>query len=136
ALAKLSDAERTLVNGLILPGGWYPLAAWDRFLDAMRAEATARRGESEIVFDLRTMREAGGSISEGRCETVENVRGRALVRYVEGSPALLKTLSHHLPTAMVWVLEQSGAHDASPTITRRDVAGGKLVFEVSVTYRA
>jgi hypothetical protein len=166
ALAKLSDAERAVVHGLILPGAWYPLAVWDRFLDAMRAEAAARKGDSEFVFDMRNMREAGGSIvvksvykvllhlvgpttaldrgiqifnrafSEGRCELVENVRGRAVARYLDGSAALLNNLSHHLPTAMVWLLEQSGATDAAPTITRRDVIGGKLVFEVSVTYRA
>ena len=166
ALAKLSEPERELVNGLILPGAWYPIAGWDRFLDAMRAEASARKGDSERVFDMRNMREAGGSIvvksiykillnlvgptsaidkavqiynraySEGRCEIIENVRGRAVVRYVDATPALLKNLSHHLPTAMVWVLEQSGAQEATPTITRNDVAGGTLVFEVSVTYRA
>lgn len=166
ALAKISDADRAIVNGIIVPGGWYPIAGWDRFLDAMRAEAAARKGESAVVFDLRNMREAGGSIvvksiykvllhlvgpttavdravqiynraySEGRCEIVENVRGRAVVRYVDGSPALQKNLSHHLPTALVWVIEQSGAHEAVPTITRSDVAGGKLQFEVSVTYRA
>jgi hypothetical protein len=166
ALAKLSEAERAVVNGIIVPGGWYPLAGWDRFLDAMRAEAASRKGESEFVFDMRNMREAGGSVvvksiykvllhlvgptsavekavqiynraySEGRCEIVENVRGRAVVRYLDGSPALLNNLSHHLPTAIVWVLEQSGAHEAAPTITRRDVAGGKLSFEVAVTYRA
>jgi hypothetical protein len=166
ALAKLSDADRALVNGLIVPAAWYPLAGWDRFLDAMRAEAAARRGESALVFDMRNMREAGGSIvvksiykvllhlvgpttaiekavqiynrayNGGRCEIVENVRGRAVIRYLDGSPALLNNLSHHLPTAIVWVLEQGGAHDAVPTITRSDVVGGKLVFEVSVTYRA
>jgi hypothetical protein len=166
ALAKLSAPDRALVSGLILPGAWYPLAGWDRFLDAMRAEAAARKGESEFVFDMRNMREAGGSIvvksiykvllnlvgpttaidravriynraySEGRCEILENVRGRAVVRYLDGSPGLLKNLSHHLPTAMVWVLEQSGAREVAPTITRSDVTGGKLVFEVSVTYRA
>ncbi len=165
ALAKLSDAERALVDGLILPGSWYPLAAWDRFLDAMRAEAAARRGESEVVFDMRNMREAGGSIvvksiykvllnlvgpttavergiqiynraySEGRCEIVENVRGRAVVRYVDAGPALLHNLSHHLPTAIVWVLEQSGVQEVVPTITRSDVVDGKLRFEVAVTYR-
>ncbi len=166
ALAKLSAADRALVDGLIVPGAWYPLAGWDRFLDAMRAEAAARKGEPELVFDMRNMREAGGSIvvksiykvllnlvgpttaieravqiynrayNGGRCEIVENVRGRAVVRYVDGSPALLSNLSHHLPTAICWVLEQSGAHDAAPQITRSDVIGGKLLFEVAVTYRA
>ena len=164
ALAKLSDSERAMVDGLILPGEWYPLAGWDRFLDAMRAEA-ARKGESASVFDMRNMREAGGSLvvksiykillnlvgaptaleravqiynraySEGRCEIVENALGRAVVRYVDGTPALLDNLSHHLPTAMVWVLEQNGAKDVAATITRRDVAAGKLSFEVTVTYR-
>jgi hypothetical protein len=166
ALAKLSTEERELVNGLIVPAAWYPIAGWDRFLDAMRAEAAARRGESAFVFDLRNMREAGGSMvvksiykvllhmvspttaveravqiynrayNGGRCEIVENVRGRAVVRYLDGSPALLNNLSHHLPTALVWVLEQGGAHDVAPQITRNDVVDGKLVFEVSVSYRA
>jgi len=166
ALAKLSDADRALVDGLIVPVVWYPIAGWDRFLDAMRAEAAARKGDSAFVFDMRNMREAGGSIvvksiykvllhligpttaiekavqiynrayNGGRCEIVENVRGNAVVRYVDGSPALLNNLSHHLPTALAWVLEQGGAHDAAPRITRSDVIDGKLLFEVAVTYRA
>jgi hypothetical protein len=166
ALAKLSETERALINGIIVPGGWYPIAGWDRFLDAMRAEAAARKGDSAFVFDMRNMREAGGSVvvksiykvllhligpttaiekavqiynrayNGGRCEIVANERGRAVVRYLDGSPALLNNLSHHLPTAMVWVLEQNGAHDAAAKITRSDVIDGKLVFEVSVTYRA
>jgi hypothetical protein len=165
ALARLSDADRAVLSGIILPSAWYPIGAWDRFLAAMRVEASARRGDSELAFDLRNMREAGGSIvvksiykiilslvatttaidravglfnrafSEGRCEIVENARGRAVVRYVDGSPALLENLSHHVPTALVWVIEQSGAHDAAATITRRDVIGGKLLFEVTATYR-
>jgi hypothetical protein len=165
ALTKLSDAERSLINGIIVPGGWYPIAAWDRFLDAMRAEA-ARKGDSAFVFDMRNMREAGGSVvvksiykvllhligpttaiekavqiynrayNSGRCEIVENVRGSAVVRFLDGSPGLLSNLSHHLPTAMVWVLEQNGAHDAAAKITRSDVIDGKLVFEVAVSYRA
>ena len=36
ALAKISDADRTLVNGIIVPGGWYPIAGWDRFLARVR----------------------------------------------------------------------------------------------------
>jgi hypothetical protein len=166
ALATLSDSERALVNGLILPGSWYPIGAWDHFLDAMRAEAAARKGDTAAAFDMRNMREAGGSLvvksiykvllymvgpttaiergvgifnraySEGRCQIVENARGRAVIRYVEGDPAFLNNLTHHLPTAFAWVLEQSGAHDVVPTITRNDVVDGKLVFEVTVTYRA
>ena len=165
ALAKLPEADRAVIGGLILPSGWYPLGAWDRFLDAMRAEASARAGDTEFTFDMRNMREAGGSVvvktvykvilslvgattaidraaqlfnrafSEGRCEVVENTRGRAVVRYVDGSPALRNNLSHHLPTALVWVLEQNGARDAEAKITRNDVVDRKLVFEVAVTYR-
>jgi hypothetical protein len=164
ALARLSDADRALVNGLILSSAWYPIASWDRFLDAMRAEAAARKGESELVFDMRNMREAGGSLlvktvyhvllslvgtttaidravqiynraySEGRCEIVENVQGRAVIRYLDGSPALQNNLSHHLPTSIAWVLEQNGARDASATITRSEVVDGKLLFEVTVGY--
>jgi hypothetical protein len=166
ALGRLSDADRALVDGLILPGSWYPIAGWDRFLDAMRSEAAARKNESELVFDMRNMREAGGSIvvktvykvllslvgattavdravqiynraySEGRCEIVENVRGRAVVRYVDGSPAFRNNVSHHLPTAIVWVLEQNGAHDAVAKITQNGIVNGKLVFAITVTYRA
>jgi hypothetical protein len=164
ALSKLGDADRTIIDGLILPGSWYPIAVWDRFLDAMRGEAAARRGESEFTFDLRNMREAGGSIvvktvykmllslvgattaidrtvqifnrafNEGQAEVVENVRGRAVVRYRDASPAFLDNLSHHLPTALVWVLEMNGARDVSVRITRNDVIDGKLAFDVTATY--
>jgi hypothetical protein len=166
ALAKLSESERAMVDGMILSGNWYPIAIWDRFLDAMRKEAAARRGESELAFDMRNMREAGGSVlvktvykvvlslvgattaieravtiynraySEGRCEIVENVRGRALVRYVGGSPALRDNLVHHLPTSILWVLEQNGARNADVRVMRSDAVDGKLIFEVAVSYAA
>ncbi len=163
ALATLSDEDRAIVDGLILPGAWYPIATWDRFLDAMRAEAS-RRGDSETTFDMRNMREAGGSIvvktvykvllslvgtttavdramqifnrayNQGRVEIVENVRGRAVVRYRDGGEAFRSNLSHHMPTAMLWVLEQNGAREPVARITRSDVVDGKLTFEVTVTY--
>jgi len=164
ALSKLADDERAVVDGLILPGAWYPLAAWDRFLAAMRAEAAARRGETAFQFDLRNMREAGGSIvvqtvykmllrlvgattavdrtvtlfnrafDQGSAEIVQNSRGRAVVRYGGCGPAVRSNLSHHLPTALVWVLEMNGARDVVAKITRDEVVGGKLCFEVTATY--
>jgi hypothetical protein len=60
--------------------------------------------------------------------------GRAVVRYVGGGPALRNNLSHHLPTALLWVLEQNGAREAKAKVTRE--VDGKLIFEVTVTYGA
>ena len=114
-------------------------ASKKRRSSGLRASARARRDR------VRNMREAGGSIvvksiykvllnligpttaidravqiynraySEGRCEIIENARGRAVVRYVDGRPS-------------------SGC--SSRTARTTWLVSGKLMFEVSVTYDA
>ena len=164
ALAKLSAEERAFVEGPILAGAWYPLAAWDKFQAAMRAEALARTGDSELAFGMRNMREAGSVIvrgiykfllgllspesaldkatiiynraySEGRCEIVENVHGRGVVRYCDASPALRTNLRHNFLSGLMFVLELNGAKGVDGRITRDEIVDGKLVFEVSVSYQ-
>ncbi len=117
ALAKLSADERAFVDGPLLAGSWYPIAPWDRFQEAMREEALARRAHTELQFNMRNMREAGSAIvrgiyklllglmspqsavdkvviiysrvySEGHCEIVKNERGQAILRYCDASPCL------------------------------------------------
>jgi hypothetical protein len=164
ALWTLSADERALLDGPILAGAWYPLELWDRFLGAMRAEAH-EKGESEAQFDGRIMREAGSVIlkslykfilgllspksvidkvtlvwnrayNEGRCEVVENVPGRGVLRYADASPAFRTSLIHHFGTAIVMVLEMNRAKDVEVHVSRDEVVKGKLVYEVTVTYRA
>jgi hypothetical protein len=163
ALSKLPENERAMVDGMVLAGSWYPIATWDRFLDAMRAEALARQGHSTFQFNMRNMREAGSSIvrgiykflvgllsptttiekfavlygrvySEGKCDVVENVPGRAVIRYSDCSSALRSNLTHNLPTGLIFALEMNGTPNANVVISRDDVVGGKLVFEVTATY--
>jgi hypothetical protein len=165
ALGKLSPVERTFVEGPILAGSWYPIAAWDRFLAAMRAEAKARRGHSEHEFNMRNMRESGPAIargaykivlglfrpqsvieksaivfnraySEGRCEVVRNESGEAVVRYRDASPAFRTNLRHNFMTGLMFVLELNGVKNISARITRDEVVDDKMVLEVTVTYTA
>ena len=165
ALSKLSDADRAFVDGPILAGSWYPIAAWDRFQAAMRAEALQRRGHNALQFNMRNMREAGSAIvrgaykivlglmtpvsalnkcvivfnraySEGHCEVVTNEKGRAVLRYCDASPAFRTNLSHNFLTSLMFVLEQTGTKGVDGHISRDEVVGGKLVFEVTLTYQA
>lgn len=164
ALAKLSDADRAFVEGPILAGSWYPVEAWDRFQAAMRAEAFARRGHNDLQFSMRNMREAGSAIvrgaykfllglfspesavekfvivynrvySEGHCEIVENLPGRAVLRYCDARPVFRTNLTHNFLTSAMFVLELNGAKGIDGRISRDEVVGGKIVFEVTVTYR-
>jgi hypothetical protein len=163
ALSTLTPEERDFVDGTILASSYYPLAGWDRFQAAMRREA-AERGESDLQFNMRNMREAGSSIvrgvykfilglmspqrvvdkaaliysrtySEGQCEVVANEPGRAVLRYCKCSPALRPNLVNNFPTSLVFVLELNGAKGADATITRDEIVDGKLVFETTITYR-
>jgi hypothetical protein len=163
ALAKLSPAEREFVEGPILASSFYPLPWWDNFHAAMRAEARAQ-GETDLQFNMRNMREAGSSIvrgvykfilglmnaksviekaafifsrtySEGRCEVVENVPGRAVLRYCDCGPGLRNNLSHNFATSLIFVLELNGVQQPDARITRDELQEGKLVYEVTVTYR-
>jgi hypothetical protein len=164
ALGKLTAEERQLVDGTLLAGSWYPLATWDKFHAAMRAEARAV-GDSDLQFNMRNMREAGSSIvrgvykfilglmnaaavlekaavvysrtySEGRCEVIENSRGRAVLRYFDCDPGLRNNLMHNFPTGIIFVLELNGVKRPDATISRDEIVDGKLIFEVTVTYQA
>jgi hypothetical protein len=164
ALAKLTDEERAFVEDVILASSFYPLAWWDKFLAAMRAEARAQ-GVSDQQFNLRIMREAGATIvrtvykiilglmnprsvlekatsilgrtySEGRCEVVENKPGRAVLRYCDCGPEVRENLSNHFHTSLIFVLELNGAKQVDARISRDEVVDGKLIFEVTVTYEA
>jgi hypothetical protein len=163
ALAKLNDADRALVDGPLLAGSWYPIEVWDRFQAAMRQEALSRKGHNEFQFNMRNMREAGSAIvrgiykfmlgllsadsaiakstiiynriySEGRCEIVENVRGRAVLRYLDASPAFRTNLKHNFLSGVMFVLELNGAKGIDGRISRDEIVDGKLVFEITVTY--
>jgi hypothetical protein len=165
ALSKLPAAEQLLVNGPILAGSWFPLPVWDRFQAAMREEARVRRGHSDMQFNARNMREAGSRTirtiykfllglmsaktaigkavilynrvySEGHFEVVENEVGRAVVRYRDASPAFRTNVTHNFPSGLMFLLEQGGAKRVDARISRDEIVGGKLLFEVTVTYAA
>jgi hypothetical protein len=165
ALAKLSESDRTLVDGPLLAGSWYPIEVWDRFQAAMRAEALARRGHNELQFSMRNMREAGSVIvrtiykfvlslvspenavekfvviynrvySEGRCEIVSNEKGRAVLRYCDASPVFRTNLTHNFLSSAIFILELNKAMGIDGRISRDEVVDGKLVFEVTLTYRS
>lgn len=51
-LDKLTDGDRGLVGGLILPIGWYPLAPFPRFLRVMDRELG--RGDLELATERGT----------------------------------------------------------------------------------
>src|SRR4051812_36709608 len=62
ALAALTPEERAIVDGALFPSMFYPILAWDRFLDAARAEAQRTQGDTERQFDEGNMRGAGSLI--------------------------------------------------------------------------
>jgi hypothetical protein len=165
ALAKLSEPERAFVDGPILAGSFYPLEAWDRFQAAMRAEAMARRGHNALQFSMRNMREAGSAIvrgvykfllglvspenavgkfvvvynrvySEGHCEIVSNEKGRVVLRYCDANPAFRTNLTHNFLASAMFILELNGATGIDGHVSRDEVVEGKLVFEVTVTFRS
>jgi hypothetical protein len=165
ALAKLSEPERAFVDGTILAASWYPIEPWDRFQAAMRAEALDRRGHNDLQFAMRNMREAGSVIirgvykfllglmspesavskfvllfnrvySEGKCEVVTNEPGRAVLRYCEASPVFRTNLTHNFLSGGMFVLEMNGAKGVDGRISRDEVVRGKIVFEITLTWRA
>jgi hypothetical protein len=164
ALEKLSTEDRAFVDGPILAGSFYPVQGWDRFQAAMRAEALARRGHNELQFSMRNMREAGSKIvkgiykfllglmspesamgkfvtvynrvySEGHCELVTSDQGHVVLRYCDCSPAFRTNLAHNFLASAIFILEMNGAKSVDGRISRDEVESGKLVFEVTLTYR-
>jgi hypothetical protein len=164
ALSKLSEPERTFVDGTILAGSFYPIDGWDRFQAAMRAEALQRQGHNVVQFNMRNMREAGSSIvrgiykfllgmmsaqstlekcvivynrtyNQGHCELVSNDKGRAVVRYCDASPALRTNLKNNFLPSLLFVMELNGAKGVDGHVSRDEIVDGKLVYEATLTYR-
>src|SRR4051812_45506241 len=136
ALAALTPEERAIIDGGLFPSVFYPILAWDHFLDAARAEAHRRHGDSELQFDEGNMRGAGSLIlkviykfvfrvmkaesvlaklpdvfgrlfNRGRIEIVENVAGRCVFRFTDIDTSFRSNLIHHLPTGTEYILEQT-----------------------------
>jgi predicted hydrocarbon binding protein len=64
-MRRLSDADRELLSGILLPITWYPLAPFGRLLRAMDGELgrgdftlVSERGEWTATRDLHTLRRA------------------------------------------------------------------------------
>jgi hypothetical protein len=165
ALSKLSETERALVDGPLLAGSWYPVEPWDRFQAAMRSEALARKGHNSMQFSMRNMREAGSVVvrtiykflvglhspesaigklavvynriySEGRCELVANETGRVVLRFCDCSPAFRTNLANNFLSSAIFILELNKASGVDGHVSRDELVGGKLFFEVTVTYRS
>jgi hypothetical protein len=163
AISRLSPADRAMVDGTLLPSSWYSVATWDRFLSEMRKEARTRKGDSAETFNMRNMREAGSAIvrtvykfmlgllnprtvidkgvaiyrrvySQGQFDLVENIPGRAVVRFTDSSAGFRENLTNNLPTGLVFLLELNGAKDARSQVSRDEMVEGRMVFEVTVTY--
>jgi hypothetical protein len=164
ALSKLSEPERTFVDGTILAGSFYPIEPWDRFQAAMRAEALQRQGHNDVQFNMRNMREAGSAIvrgiykfllgmmsaqstlekcvivynrsyNQGHCELVSNAAGRAIVRYCDASPGLRTNLRNNFLPSLLFVMELNGAKGVDGHVSRDEIVDGKLVYEATLTYR-
>ncbi len=119
--------DRAFVDGPILAGSFYPVQAWIASNAAMRAEALARRGHDDLQFSMRNMREAGSKIVKGISKfLLDRV-------YSEGHCELV-TQDNFLASA-IFILEMNGAKNIDGRISRDEAESGKLVFEVSVTYR-
>ncbi len=164
ALNSLPPEEKTIIGGQILASSWYPLGAWDRFNTKFRAEAKRLKGESELDFDLRVMRESGSRIakttykfilsflsaqnlvskipmvyrrfhSHGRFEVVANDPGRFVVRCADGHVEMRENLTHYFGTGCLLVLELGGVPRPQVSITRNEITHDGLQFEVTGTYQ-
>jgi hypothetical protein len=166
ALNGLAPDARAWLDGDIYASSWYPLAAWEGFLAGMRQEAFKRAGENAEVFDRRRMSETGSAIlrgvyrfvlglmspvsvvekatvvynrayNQGRCQIMENVPGRAVIRFVdvEALPEIRSSLNGNFPQGFAFVLGLHGAKDVKSSVTRDEVVvDGKLVFETTISY--
>jgi hypothetical protein len=163
ALAKLSAEERAVIDGTVLAGSLYPLAVWDRFLAAARAEVRQATGETEEAFDRRNVFEAGprmartaysillrvlspttilarvGGVLErlydgARATTVENVDGRCVLRLVAAEP-FRDNVRRHFPLAVEMLLTHARTRNTRVEITKNEVGPGReFTIEVTTTY--
>jgi hypothetical protein len=62
ALLKISLEDRAHFDKLIISLGWYPVAAFERLIDATYKEVANATGESRETFDKRGVQEGGGAL--------------------------------------------------------------------------
>src|SRR5262249_31570914 len=158
-LATLSAEERAIIDGPLFPSVFYPLLPWDHFLEAARAEAFRRNGDTEEQFDELNMRGAGSLIlkviyrfvlrvmkpesvlgklpdvfgrlfNRGHLQLLENGNGRAVYRFSDVDTAFRANLIHHLPAGAAYLLELTGAKNIRARITKDAHDGRGFTFEV------
>jgi hypothetical protein len=164
-LKSLSQEHRRIIDGQILASSWYPLAAWDSFNTQLRVEAKRLKGESELDFDLRVVRESGSRIakttykfilalmspqtlvsriptlyrrfhSHGLFELVSNEPGKFVIRCADGHEEMRENLVHYFSTGVLLALELGRVPNPQVAITRNEIDHHGLQFEVTGTYRA
>lgn len=137
AVSVLSREEQSVLRGELVSVGWYPLAAWSRFLEAMRREVRAETGEDGATFDRRNVFESGSQTltkvyrfvfglfepttivgkmtpvfrriySHGRVDLLENAPGRCVLAFHSAPTVMLAELQRFFPFSVELMLDLAG----------------------------
>lgn len=164
ALAGLPREEQSVLRGELVSVGWYPLAAWSRFLEAMRREVRAETGEDGATFDRRNVFESGSQTltkvyrfvfglfdpttivgkmtpvfrriySHGRVELLENVPGRCVLAFHSAPMMVLGELERFFPLSVELMLDLAGQRIVEQT-PRLESDGETFSLTLEIRYRA
>lgn len=165
ALGRLTDADRDLIDGPLLASSFYPVATWDRFLDAAFVEASRETGVTREQFYEKLVQLGGGRLlqalykmflgimspttvaklipgfwmrlyTSGRLELVENEPGRCVFRFTDRDGAFRANVTDHLPPGVTLLLEKNGARQIESRVTLDELSNDGLTVEVTTTYDA
>jgi hypothetical protein len=159
---RLPAADRPHLRKMLLSAGWCPLAVWDRFLAACRAEVKASFGESEETFDYRNIHEGGGRMlavyklvlswfkptaalsrlpalislifDQGGVEILANEPGRCRFRCA-GPEEMYAHINRYGIAGVVFLLELVGAKDIRAEILSNRVDQVSYEIDALLTYR-
>jgi hypothetical protein len=162
AISKLAPDEQELFKRSIQSTVWYPLTAWERFLDSLYEEITAMTGEDTRTIDRRNFREGGGKLlqtiyrflvsflkpsttlarmsgtfarvyNQGRAEIAENRPGYCVSRCVV-PVAMRDHIARIFPEGMDYIIELAGAKVLSVGITRNEIVGDECIIACTARY--
>lgn len=162
-LARLPEETRGQFDRLLLPLAEIPVAEWQDFLDACHAELRATGSGRPEAFDRAMIREGGPGVVQtffksvlgtlgpaaviGRMgfvhargfspsvvEVVENVQGRARIRYRHHASAHAH-VKRYVPLLVSELLAHAGAKDVRAMIAKDALADGSSVVELDLAYQ-
>ncbi len=163
ALAAIRPEHAAVITGEIVSVGWYPLAAWSAFRNALRSQLKKEKSSEEAVLERRIFYEAGpqvltkvyrfvlsrmnpisaveklmpvydGVYSHGQVSVVSHTEENLVLAFADAPTAMQEEVRRMFPLAAEFMLDLAG-QEVIEAIPSTETKGTKFTFQLKIRYR-